>query len=548
MGAIRDVLRVPDCRRIEAGSFASLAGELAGSIALLVYAYNEGGAALVAIYGVIRTLPAMVITPAVVSSTDRFGPDRVLRITVASRALVLAAAAVGAFVGAPSFVVIGTGAMGSWLAGAYRPIQASVLPWLARTPGELTAANVVAALGENAATLLGPVLAGAALAVFGVPAAIAIAASLIAVGSAALWRLAVPSRGGGSAGDSESAPMGAMAAGAADLARLAPPAGVTILVFAQTFVRGALTVLIVVLALDVLLLGEAAVGWLTAAMGIGGLIGGTIAGAVLSVRNLARGFVAGLLLWGIPLALLAAAPGPLTAYLALTVVGVGNAVEDVSLFTLMPRAFRPRLVGRALGALELTVFAGIGLGSIAAPVLADTLGVRGALGALGGGLTALAALYAVRFVRLDADLPVPGPEAALLHRNPIFAPLPLATVELLATELTLERFGAGEVVMAEGEAGDRFHLIADGSAAVSVAGVKRATLGVGDGFGEIALLRDIPRTATVSAIGPLQTFSLGRDEFLVAVGSSPLATASATATAEDRLTADRTMQTDEPGT
>ena len=256
--------------------------------------------------------------------------------------------------------------------------------------------------------------------------------------------------------------MRAMAAGAADLARLAPPAGVTVLVFAQTFVRGALTVLLVVLALDVLLLGEAAVGWLTAAMGIGGLVGGAVAGATLTVTRLARGFVAGLLLWGIPLAVLAAAPSPLTAYLALGVVGVGNAVEDVSLFTLMPRAFRPRFVGRALGALELTVFAGIGLGSIMAPLLVESLGVRGALGGLGGGLTALAVLYAFRFIRLDADLPVPGPEADLLRRNPIFAPLPLATVELLATQLSPHRFEAGEVVMAEGEIGDRFHLIAEG--------------------------------------------------------------------------------------
>ena len=310
MGAIRDVLRVPDCRRIEAGWFASLAGELAGSIALLVYAYNEGGAALVAAYGVVRTLPAMLITPGLVSSSDRFGPDRVLRITVGSRAVLLAVAAIGAFVGAPSFLVIGAGAIGSWMAGAYRPIQASVLPWLARTPGELTAANVVASLGENAATLLGPVLAGASLALFGVPAAIALSASLVAAGSAVLWRLPVPAQGGDAAGEAGPGRIGAMAAGAADLARLAPPAGVTILVFAQTFVRGALTVLIVVLALDVLLLGEAAVGWLTAAMGVGGLIGGAVAGAVLSVKSLARGFVAGLLLWGIPLAALAAVADP----------------------------------------------------------------------------------------------------------------------------------------------------------------------------------------------------------------------------------------------
>jgi MFS family permease len=539
MGAIREVLGVADCRRIEAGWFASLGGELAGSIALLVYAYNEGGAGLVALYGVVRTLPAILITPAVVSATDRFAPDRVLRLTLSIRALLLGAAALGAFAGASPFLVIGAGSIGSWLAGAYRPIQASVLPWLARTPGQLTAANVVAALGENAATLLGPAAAGAALALLAVPAAIALAAALVAIGSAMVLRLSVPSRDQKSAGAAEQAPMRAMAAGAADLARLAPPAGVTVLVFAQTFVRGALNVLLVVLALDVLLLGEAAVGWLTAAMGIGGLIGGAVAGAMLTVTRLARGFVAGLLLWGIPLAALAAAPSPLTAYLALGVVGVGNAVEDVSLFTLMPRAFRPRFVGRALGALELTVFAGIGLGSITAPMLVEWLGVRGALGGLGGGLAALAVLYAFRFIRLDADLPVPGPEADLLRRNPIFAPLPLATVELLATQLSPHRFEAGEVVMTEGQTGDRFHLIAEGTAGVSVGGEARPPLGVGAGFGEIALLRDIPRTATITAIEPLRTFSLPRAEFLAAIGSSRLSAEMAAATADERLDADR---------
>ncbi len=237
--------------------------------------------------------------------------------------------------------------------------------------------------------------------------------------------------------------------------------------------------------------------------------------------------------------MLAIVPSVVTAYVALAVVGIGNAVEDVAIYTLMPRAFRPRFVGRALGALELTVFVGIGLGSVAAPVLADVFGVRGALGALGGGLAGLAVLYATRFVRLDADLPVPGPEAGLLRRNPIFAPLPLATVELLATQLSPHRFEAGEVVMAEGEPGDRFHLIAEGSAAVSVGGEDRPTLGVGQGFGEIALLRDIPRTATVTAVGPLRTLSLPRDEFLAAIGSSRLAAETAAATAEDRLGADR---------
>ena len=538
MSAIGDVLRLPDCRRIEIGWLASLAGELASTIALLVYAHNEGGAALVAVYGVARTLPAVLVAPSVVGLTDRVAPDTVLRVVVGIRAVLLAIAAAVAWTGGPAFVVIGAAAAGSWLAGTYRPIQASVLPWLARTPAELTAANVVAALAENAGTLVGPILAGAALALFGVPAAIALAAAFVTLGLIALLRLEVPDRGTPD-GEERAAPVVAVIAGAADLARIAPPAGLAMLAFSQTFVRGALTVLMVVLAIDVLLIGEAAVGWLTAAMGLGGLLGGVIAGAALSVNRLARGFVAGLVLWGLPLVVLALIPEPITAYLALFVVGIGNAVEDVAMFTLMPRAFRPRFVGRALGALELTAFAGIGLGSVAAPFLAEAFGVLGAIGGIGAALTGLTLLYALSFMRLDAELPVPGPEAGLLRRNPIFSPLPLATVELLATQLTPHRFAAGEVVMREGDPGDGFHLVAEGTASVSVGGEPRRTLGAGDGFGEIALLRDVPRTATVTATGPLVTYALPRDEFLAAIGGSRVAAATAAATADERLAADR---------
>ena len=539
MGAIRDVLRVPDCRRIETGWFASLAGELAGTIALLVHAHNEGGAALVALYGVARTIPAMLVTPSLMGLTDRIEPALVLRATTAARAILLGTSAVGALVEAPVLLVIGAGVIGSWMAGAYRPIQASLLPWLARTPAELTAANVVAALAENAGTLLGPVLAAFTLALFGVPAALALSALLLVAALILILRLEVPPRPATVSDAPERTPLTVLTSGAGELSRLAPPAGVTVLVFAQTFVRGALTVLTVVLALDVLFLGEAAVGWLTAATGVGGLVGGALAGAMLSVSRLARGFVGGLLLWGIPLAVLAVVPSPVVAYLALFVVGIGNAVEDIALFTLMPRAFRPRVVGRALGALELTVFAGIGAGSLAAPALVNLLGVLGAIGSLGLVLTVLAALYASRFVRLDAELPVPGPEVDILRANPIFAPLPLATVELLATQLSEHRFATGDVVMREGDPGDRFHLVADGLASVSVRGIPRGTLRTGDGFGEIALLRDVARTATVTAVEPLRTLSLARDEFLAAIGGSRLAAATAISTADDRLAADR---------
>jgi CRP-like cAMP-binding protein len=120
----------------------------------------------------------------------------------------------------------------------------------------------------------------------------------------------------------------------------------------------------------------------------------------------------------------------------------------------------------------------------------------------------------------------------------MFAPLPLAVTDWLMAELEPRQFPAGTVVMREGEPGDQFYLIVDGSAAVSVQGVPRPSLHRGDCFGEIALLRDIPRTATVTAQQPLSTLALGREEFLTAVTGNSTSMAAADALAAHRLTTD----------
>ena len=538
MSAILEVLRLPDVRRIELGWFASMVGELTGTVAMLIFAHNQGGAAMVAFYGVARTVPAMLVSPVLVSAGDRISQDRILRLAVAARVALMALAALGAAYDAPAIGVVVVAAGASWLAGVYRPIQAAVLPWLARTPGELTAANVVSSLMENAGVLVGPLVAGIALATVGAAAAMGLAAvALVGALVAILW-LEVPRDHGHEAHRVRTTnPLANVAAGAAAIARIAPPGGIPLLVFAQCFVRGVLTVLLVVLALDVLDLGEASVGWLSAATGVGGLVGGIAAGALMRVTTLGRGFVLGLLLWGLPLVALAIAPSPLVAYLALSVVGIGNAIEDVGLFTLVPRVLGPRIVGRALGAVELAVFIGLAAGSLAAPPLAATVGALNGLGIVGLGLAALATVYTIRFWQLDRALPRPGPELELLRANPIFAPLPLATVELLATELEPHEHAVGTVIIREGAAGDRLYLIEHGSATVSAADKAMSTLGRGDCFGEIALLRDVPRTATVTAATPMRTYSLARDEFLAAVAGSRSASESAHAMVDERMAA-----------
>jgi Cyclic nucleotide-binding domain/Major Facilitator Superfamily len=536
LATVRAALRQPDIRRIELGYGMSVMGELAGAVSLVVYAFSAGGAALVAAYAASRALAGVVVALALAGVTGRLRRDRLLRWITGVRAVLLAAAAVMAALGDPAAAVIAVAAASSSLSGTYRPLQAAALPWLVRTPAELTASNAVTAVMENSAALIGPVLAGVLLAVATPAAAITLAAGSLGVATLLLLRLKLPDMprvaGGGAVH-----PIGDVTAGIAEFIRVAPPGGSAVLVFAQTLVRGALVVLIPVLAVHALALGESAVGWLNADFGAGGLIGGVVAAAVVHVTRLGRSFIAGLLIWGLPLAVFALAPTAAIAYLALLIAGIGNAVEDTSSYTLVTRLAGPRAAGQALSALEFIALAGLGIGSIIAPLLLHAFGVRGTFALLGGGLAGLALAHAVRFMRLDRSMPAPGPEIGLLRNLAMFAPLPMAVTELLAAELQPRQFPAGAVVIREGEAGDHFYLIVDGSAAVSVRGTPRASLARGDCFGEIALLRDVARTATITAVQPLHTLALGRAEFLTAVTGNSSSRAAAETLVTRRLAA-----------
>jgi len=533
------VLQLPDVRRIEFGWGASVIGELAGQVTLVVYSFDKGGAPLVAAYVASRTLLSMVVTLGIAGLSSGTRTSLLLRRITGLRAALLALAALTAALSRDPAAVIALAAASSSLAGTYRPLQVAVLPWLVRTPAELTSANAVAAVLENSGALARPLLAGGLLVFAAPPLPMVLAAGFVGLAALSLRGLVVPERPRSAAQSSaaQSVAQVARAAGhgLAELARVAPPGGVAILGFAQTFVRGALVVLIAVLAVRTLALGQSAVGWLTAAIGAGGLVGGAAATALVHITRLGRTFVAGLLLWGLPLVWLAFTPSAAVAYLALVVVGVGNAIEDVAGFTLIARCAGPHSAGRVLGATEFVFQAGLGIGAVAAPLLLHTLGVRGTLGLLGGGLTVLTGAHVRRFARFDMTMPAPGEEVGLLRRLAMFAALPLAVIELLATDLKPHDFAPGTVAVREGEPGDLFYLIVAGSATVNVGGKPGPSLGAGDCFGEIALLRNIPRVATVVADQPMRTLALEREAFLVAIASNGMSGAAADALVDQRL-------------
>ena len=531
-------LAQPDIRRLELGWGLSLAGTFGYTVSLLAYTYAEGGAGLVAFYGVVSTVPGALLTPMLMSLTDRLGSAVTLRATTATRTVLVSAAAASALLGAPAMVAVLLAAAAHALSATFRPTQAASLPWLARTPSELTAATVAATLVENLAALVGPVLAGTVLALRDAATGITVSALCLLLATLSMRRLAVPDAARSARSPARPGLLRDAVAGGVALVGIARPAGVVVLAFAQTFVRGALLVLMIVLALDTLQLGEQSIGWLSAAIGLGGLAGAAAASRAVRLSNLGRCFVAGTAGWGVGVLALSGATTGAVAFAALVVVGIGNAFQDAPAFVLMPRVLGPELAGRALGAFELVVMAGMASGSLVAPLLVDLLGVRVALLVLGVSLLLLAAAYVPPFVTIDREMPQPSPEADLLHLNPVFAPLPVVVIDQLAADLVHLDYADGEVVVREGEPGDRFYVVTAGTAAVSVAGVSRPSLGTGDGFGEIALLRGVPRTATVVADGPLRAVSLARDRFLSEVSGNLLSAERAESLAQRRLAAD----------
>jgi MFS family permease len=516
--AFAAVFRNPNLRRLELAWAGSTIGYWSYGIALAVYAYQAGGTAAVGLVGLIRILPSALASPFAALLADRFPRRRVMILADVVRAAALLLAGLAVVLGLPAGLVYALSAVFSLASSTFRPAQAALLPSLASRPEELTAANVASSTIESVGIFLGPALGGVLLATTSTPVVFFVAAGTLLWSALLVGRIQVAAaaerpttRPGGLGGELLA---GFRAVGGDGRLRL-----LVGLFSAQTLVGGVLNVLLVVVALELLATGEAGVGYLNSAIGVGGLLGALVALGLVS-RRLAPGFALGLLLWGLPIALLGVWPDLWLALLLLGLVGVGNTLVDVAGQTLLQRAVADEVLARAFGVLECLLLGTLALGAALAPLLIAGLGIRPALLATGLLLPVLALLTWRRLVNIDAVARPPERELALLRGVPIFAPLPAPTLEGLASHLVRLRVPAATQLFQQGDPGDRFYIIAAGQADVAVDD-QHKTLGPDDYFGEIALLRDLPRTATVTAQTDLELYALGREEFVAAVAGHP---------------------------
>ena len=515
--AVAGVLGNPALRRLELAWGGFYVVEWTSLVALSVWAYREGGASGVGLVGLLRMLPAALALPFGALVTDRFPRQRVLASVYGLQAILLAMVALVIQTGGPVAVAYGIIVLIGVGAAPCRPAHLSLVPVLARSPGELVAANVTASTFEGLATLTGPLLAGVLLAVGGTPITLAVAAAVSA--SSALLAAGIgtktdPTR---AARRSREPVLTTLTGGFRELVRLPELVVITGAICAQTMVRGMLNVYLVALAIVTLGLGEGGVGVLNAAFGVGGIAGALVSTAFVGGRRLSRPLATGLSLWGLPLIAMAVWPSTGVALAALAVVGIGNAVLDVSGFTLLQRLADDRALGGFFGLVVVGILAGVGVGSILAPVAIDLVGLRAAIALSGALLPALAVILFRRLSQADERAAVPEAALNVIASVPLFAPLPPTCLEKLARASSYQTVTAETQVIREGDEGHTFNIVVDGSLEATCEGRHLRTLGTGDCFGEVALLRDIPRTASIRAKTGATLLVLRRPDFLSAV-------------------------------
>jgi MFS family permease len=514
--AFKGIYRNRSLRRLQLAWIGSSIGTWGWIIALMVYAYRQGGPGAVGLVGVIRWFPAAVAAPFGGMVGDRFPRLRVMVLSDLVRAGALAAAAAAVGLGSPAVSVYLLAVLVMLVSQAFQPAEAALLPTLAETPEELAAANVASTTIEAAGYFVGPALAGILLAVSNVETVFAVTAVAFLWSAAmlALIRLRAPepAREAARGNWKQEALAGFRTIWRDSRLRL-----IVGLFAAQTLVYGAFTVLTAVAAIQLLDLGSPGIGYLNAALGVGGLVGGIVAVTLVGVRRLAYTFGLALILWGTPILLIGVWAKAVPAFVLIAIAGLGLTLVDVAGFTLLQRAVPEEVLARVFGVLHSAFYLTGGIGAIVAPPLINWLGIRGALIATGAVLPVVTIPTFGLLARIDRTLRVPTAELAQLRAIPMFAPLPAPTLEALALSMTRREVPAGETIFRQGDHGDRFYIIDSGEIEIEIDGREANVLGPGEHFGEIALLRDIPRTATARARKQTQLYALERDAFLGAV-------------------------------
>jgi MFS family permease len=520
VAVFKEVARNPDLRRLELAYTGFSAAEWSTWIAILVYAYAVGGPTTVGVLALVMLVPSAIVAPIAAQLGDRLPRQRVMVLGYALQAATMGLTGVALLLRIPAIPIYLLATLATMSVTLTRPAQGALLPELAGSPAELVAANAVSGTIENLSLFVGPALTGVLLGV-GSPGIVWTLMGAVMLGSTLLVARIRPPRGEpiGAAPEGTGL-LGSSLAGVRALGRLRGPRLIVTLMFGLSVELGALDVLLVVLAFQLLGIGRAGTGFLYAAIGAGGILGLVVTASLVGRSHLSRPFLFGIAGWGLALALVGALPTVVPAMVFLGLAGAGRNVMDVAGRTLLQRTVPDRVLSRVLGVLEGLYNISMGIGSVLTPLVILALGVRGTFIAAGLVLAALAGLSLRPLSAIDRTAPVPARFLDRTRALALFAPLDGVVLERLAAAFRPLSLPAGSVIIQEGEPGERFYVVDQGEVSVLKHGVEVAQLGPGDYFGEIALLKQVPTTATVLARTDVDLLALDPDVFIPAITGS----------------------------
>lgn len=532
----RSVLREPNLRRVQLAFLGFNVAEYATWVAVMVYAYRAGGVVAAGLVGAGQLVPAALVAPLASVLGDRYRRDFMLTLGYVAQAVTMLLTGLAMVVNAPLLLVYPLATLAACSITLTRPVQGALLPALARTVDELTAANVVSGWMEGVGIFIGPLVSGALL-VTGNPGLVFLGMGAVLVGAVALTAgLHVV---GAASRTSSSPPIGEdVLAGIRHVLGVPTSRTVVTLLSSNFFLVGSADVLFVILSFRLLGLGGSGVGFMNAAFGLGVICAAAAMAGAITERRVSPAIRLGAVSWAIGLCCTALVHDPASAVLCVVLAGAGRPLVDVAGRTLLQRTVDAHLLTRVLGVVEGLSMAAMAAGSLLVPFIALSVGDRLTFVALAGVLPALLLVTWRPLRRADSATPVPARTIDLLRRIPFFAPLPGLTLERLGMDLVELEVSAGTEVVRQGDPGDRFYIIDSGTAAVSRSGRHLQDLAPGDYFGEIALLREVTRTATVSASSNLHVQALDRDLFLEALTLHPQSREAAENVVETHLESD----------
>ncbi|MEQ8767483.1 MAG: cyclic nucleotide-binding domain-containing protein [Planctomycetota bacterium] len=516
---LRAVLKSPDLRSVQLSWLIARSAFWGWAVTMNAVAYLEGGAVAVGLFLAVRIVPGALLTPIISVLSDRMGILRCLGLLGWFRTVPMAAMAVMVFYDAPFAWLLAISAFEGLGSMPQETEHLKAIPWLAKTPAELTAANSVTELGRMGGILLGPLLSSVLLGVTAPFVSLVVFAVMGGVATLLLSGMGgriAPTSGASGRSIWQSLKGGArFIVGDRDL--------LTMIGWCawMTICTASLQVYTAELAIDFLSLEDSGPALLTGLFGLGGIVGGLLSFLLIGRKNLAAPATAGAIVMGGFTAFMGLWPERWPVFFAMGLIGGGMIFLSVSLWTILQRGIPVSQHGPTFGLSALISRACLGLAGIVGYSLTAALGLRWALATTGLSLIGVSvlSLFAVRRMLTRAD--AFGKEVSALEATSVFSVLPIGPLERVASVLKPVTLGDGDVAVRQGDVGNHLYIVVSGTLEVTADGAEVGTLAPGDIFGEIALLENRLRSATVKAAGACELYRLHRDELLAAFETNP---------------------------